>query len=65
MIGIMDKPHKVVGPEELQSSQMQYLTTDCSKCALWQEDSSQVLQCPADSKHDSQVAGYMTMTGLV
>lgn len=61
----MDKPHKVVGPEQLQSSQLQYLTTDWSKCALCQEDTSQALRCPADSKRDSQGAGYMTVAGLL
>ena len=60
----MDKQHKVVGPEQLQSSQL-YLTTDWSKCALCQEHTSEVLRCPADSKRDSQGAGYMTMAGLL
>ena len=64
MIGTMDKQHKVVGPEQLQSSQL-YLTTDWSKCALCQEHTSEVLRCPADSKRDSQGAGYMTMAGLL
>ncbi len=64
MIGTMDKEHKVVSPEELQSSQL-YLTTDWSKCALGQEHTSEVLRCPADSKRDSQGAGYMTMAGLL
>ncbi len=64
MIGTMDKEHKVVSPEQLQSSQL-YLTTDWSKCALCQEHTSEVLRCPADSKRDSQGAGYMTMAGLL
>ena len=65
MIGTMDKPHKVVCQElQLQSSQM-YLTTDWSKCALCQEHSTEVLHCPADSKRNSQGAGYTTMAGLL
>ena len=41
------------------------MVTDWSRCFLCQEDSTEVLQCPAESSHGTQGAGYSTITDLL
>ena len=41
------------------------MPTDWSKCFLWQEDSTEVLHCPAESSRGTQGAGYSTIADLL
>ena len=43
----------------------QGLSTDWNKCALCQEDRAEVLQCPAESRRDTQGVGYSTVADLL
>ena len=60
----MAKMYKVVDPLQPGASTLRP-TTDWSKCALCQEDTSEVLYCPAESNHGTQGAGYKTIADLV
>ena len=44
------------------TSNVQCLTTNWNKCILCQADTSDVLHCPAYSKHDAEGVGYKTIT---
>lgn len=57
----MAKIHKIVDPLGSQTS-AQTVVTDWSKCFLCQEDTTEVLQCPAESCRGTQGAGYSTIT---
>ena len=52
----MAKIHKIVDPLGSQTS-AQTVVTDWSKCFLCQEDTTEVLQCPAESRRGRQGAG--------
>ena len=60
----MAKIHKIVDPLGSQTS-AQTVVTDWSKCFLCQEDTTEVLQCPAESRRGRQGAGYSTITDLL
>ena len=60
----MAKMYKVVDPLRPKPS-TQGLTTDWNKCALCQEDSTEVLQCLAESRRDTQGVGYSTVADLL
>jgi len=62
----MAKMYKVVVPLQPGASTL-CPTTDWSKCALYmcQEDTSEVLHCPAESKRGTQGAGYKTIADLL
>lgn len=60
----MAKMYKVVDPLQPGASTL-CPTTDWSKCALCQEDTSEVLHCPAESKRGTQGAGYKTIADLL
>ncbi|KAG0715277.1 hypothetical protein GWK47_001346 [Chionoecetes opilio] len=60
----MAKVYKVVDPLQPGTS-TQGLETDWSKCFLCQEDTSEVLHCPAESTHATQGAGYKTIAELL
>ena len=60
----MARMYKVVDPLQPGTS-THYQTTDWSKCALCQEDTTEVLCCPAESRHGTQGAGYGTLANLV
>jgi hypothetical protein len=47
----MAKMLKLVDPLQPETS-THSLTTDCNKCALCQEDTTEVLLCPAESRRD-------------
>ena len=53
-----------VDPNKPQTSS-QGLMTDWSKCVLCQEDSTEALQCPAESGHGTQGEGYSTVAELL
>ena len=59
----MEKIYKVVDPLRSQTS-AQVLVTDWSKCFLCQEDSTEVLRCPAKSLCGTG-AGYSTIADLL
>ena len=56
--------YKVVDPLQPGTS-THYQTIDWSKCALCQEDTTEVLCCPVESRHGTQGAGYGTLANLV
>ncbi|KAG0727809.1 hypothetical protein GWK47_033858 [Chionoecetes opilio] len=60
----MAKVYKVVDPLQPGTS-TQGLETDWSKCVLCQEDTSEVLHCPAESTRATQGAGYKTIAELL
>ena len=60
----MAKIHKIVDPLGSQTS-AQTVVTDWSKCFLCQEDTTEVLQCPAESRRGRQGTGYSTITDLL
>ena len=60
----MAKVYKIVDPLRPKPS-TQGLTTDWNKCALCQEDKTEVLQCPAESRRDTQGVGYSTVADLL
>jgi len=60
----MAKMYKVVDPLQPGASTL-CPTPDWSKCALCQEDTSEVLHCPAESKRGTQGAGYKTIADLL
>ena len=60
----MAKRYKVVDP--LQSGTSKHvLLTDWSKCVFCQEDLSEVLHCPAESRRNTLGAGYKTISDLL
>ena len=60
----MAKVYKVADPL-LPGTSTQGLETEWSKCILCQEDTSEVLHCPAESKRGTQGAGYKTIDVLL
>lgn len=60
----MAKVYKIVDPLQPETSR-QGLQTDWSKCILCQEDTSEVLRCPAESKLPTKGAGYKTIAELL
>lgn len=60
----MAKKYKVVDPFDTGTSK-RVLVTDWSKCAFCQEDSSEVLHCPAESRRNTSGAGYKTISDLL
>ena len=60
----MAKIHKLVDPLQSGTSQ-QALLTDWSKCIFCQEDLSEALHCPPESRHNTLGTGYKTITDLV
>ncbi|KAG0715880.1 hypothetical protein GWK47_010917 [Chionoecetes opilio] len=60
----MAKAYKVVDPLQPGTS-TQGLETDWSKCVLCQEDTSEMLHCPAESTRATQGAGYKTIAELL
>lgn len=58
----MAKLFKVVDPNE--PGMTDTLTTDWNKCVLCQEDTDQILKCPANS-HGRDGAGYKTIAELL
>lgn len=60
----MAKVYKMVDPLQAGTS-THHLTTDWSKCVLCQKDTTEVLKCPAESKRDTQGAGYTTIADLL
>lgn len=61
----MAKIYKVVDPLRYPQASAQVVVTDWSKCFLCQEDSTEVLQCPAESRRGTQGAGYSTIADLL
>lgn len=60
----MEKVYKLADPQQPGTS-TQGLETDWSKCVLCQEDTLQVLHCPAESARGTQGAGYNTIAELL
>lgn len=60
----MAKHYKILDPVQPETSR-QGLQTDWSKCILCQEDTSEVLRRPAESKHATKGAGYKTIAELL
>ena len=60
----MNKSYKVVASAQHETS-MHCLTTDWSKCALCQAETSEVFHCPSESRRDTQAAGYKTIADLL
>lgn len=58
----MSKIYKFVDPLQAETS-TQSAATDWSRCILCQEESSEVLHCPADCKREAQ--GYKNMADLL
>ena len=59
----MAKSYKEVDPLQFGTSQ-QALLTDWSKYIFCQEDLSEALHSPAESRHNTPGAGYKTITDL-
>ena len=59
----MAKRYKVVNP--LQSGTSIEFLTDWSKCIFCQEDLSEKLHCPAESRRNTMGAGYKTTSDLL
>ncbi len=59
----MAKRYKVVNP--LQSGTSTEFLTDWSKCIFCQEDLSEKLHCPAESRRNTMGAGYKTTSDLL
>lgn len=57
----MAKQYKVFDPNEPGTSGSLCLTTDWSKCVLCQEDTPEMLKCPADSTRAMEGGGYQTI----
>lgn len=55
------KLYKVVDPDEPRTSSAQCLTTNWDLCVLCQEDTGEILTCPANSSRSTEGAGYKTM----
>ena len=55
----MAKVYKVV--DQPGTSNVLCLTTNWNKCVLCQEDTPEVLRCPASSKRDAEGVGYKTI----
>ena len=60
----MAKVYKMMDPLE-PSTSTHCEQTDWSMCVLCQENTSEVLHCPAESKHNTQGAGYKTIANLL
>ena len=60
----MAKRYKLVDPLQSGTSE-RVLVTDWSKCAFCQEDTSEVLHCPAESWWNTLGAGYKTISDLL
>ena len=60
----MAKVYKIVDPSQPGTSK-QHPETDWTKYVLCQEESSEVLRCPAQSKCITQGSGYKTITELL
>ena len=60
----MTKRFKVVDPLQSGTSR-QALLIDWSKCIFCQEDISEALHCPAESRRNTLGAGYKTITDLL
>ena len=60
----MAKKYKVMDPLHTGTSK-RVLVTDWSMCAFCQEDSSEVLHCPAESRQNTSGAGYRTISDLL
>ena len=60
----MAKVYKIVDPLQPGTSK-QHPETDWIKCVLCQQESSEVLRCPAKSKCITQGSGYKTITELL
>ena len=43
----------------------QFKETEWNKCFICQEDKSEVLRCPADSKREEKRTGYKTISDLL
>ena len=59
---LMAKVYKVV--DQPGTSNVLCLTTNWNKCVLCQEDTPEVLRCPASSKRDAEGRGLVTRLSL-
>lgn len=57
----MSKVHKVVDPRQSVAPTTHHSSTDWSRCVLCQENTTEMLHCPADSKRGTAGAGYTTI----
>lgn len=60
----MDVVHKLMNPFNTDTSG-QFKETEWNKCFICQEDKSEVLRCPADSKREEKGTGYKTISDLL
>jgi len=60
----MAKLYKVVDPQ-YPSTPAVCKRTDWSACILCQENTAEILHCPAESKRNSEGTGYKTITDLL
>lgn len=60
----MDKVHKMFDPSQPGTSTT-HLSTDWDKCALCQQDTSELLHCPADSKRATHGIGYTSIADSI
>ena len=58
---MLSKLYKVVDPDEPRTSSAQCLTTNWNYCVLCQEDTGEMLKCPANSVRGTEGAGYKTL----
>ena len=59
----MAKLYKVVDPDEPQTSG-QCLITNWDLCVVCQEDTGEMLKCPANSARGTEGVGYKTLADL-